>query len=234
MRVIKVENYDEMSRVAANIISAQVVLKPTSVLGLATGSTPIGAYAQLVQWYKEGYLDFSQVITLNLDEYSGLAEGHVQSYRYFMDTQLFNHVNIEKANTHVPNSMAEDIAKECERYDALFEEADGIDLQLLGLGNNGHIGFNEPDDAFAGGTHQVKLHEMTIKANSILFSEEEEVPQYAITVGMKNIMKAKRVLLIVGSENKKEILEKALYGPITPLVPASILQLHPHLDVITV
>lgn len=234
MRIIQVSDYNEMSRKAANIISAEVILNPKAVLGLATGSTPIGIYSQLIEWYKKGDIDFSQVTTVNLDEYCGLDANNEQSYRYFMNNNFFNHINIDKHNTHVPDGMAKDHDKECLRYDSIIEDLSGIDLQLLGIGHNGHIGFNEPNQAFNKTTHCVKLHPATIEANSRFFSSYDEIPRYAITLGMKSIMQAKKILLVIGSTDKKDILEKALYGPITPEVPASILQLHPNLDVVTV
>ncbi|HHV50627.1 MAG TPA: glucosamine-6-phosphate deaminase [Clostridiales bacterium] len=232
MRVIKVGSYEEMSRVAANIIAAQIILKPDSVLGLATGSSPVGTYKRLIEMCKSGDLDFSRITTVNLDEYCGLDGSHEQSYRYFMDVNLFNHVNIDKANTHVPSGTASDFNQECKRYDQLIEGLGGIDLQLLGIGHNGHIGFNEPEDFFEKGTHLVDLKQSTIDANSRFFERKEDVPRQAITMGIKTIMSAKKVLLIASGADKKEILEKALYGPITPQVPASILQLHNDLTVV--
>jgi len=232
MRVIKVGSYEEMSRVAANIIAAQIILKPDSVLGLATGSSPVGTYKRLIEMCKSGDLDFSRITTVNLDEYCGLDGSHEQSYRYFMDVNLFNHVNIDKANTHVPSGTASDFNQECKRYDQLIEGLGGIDLQLLGIGHNGHIGFNEPEDFVEKGTHLVDLKQSTIDANSRFFERKEDVPRQAITMGIKTIMSAKKVLLIASGADKKEILEKALYGPITPQVPASILQLHNDLTVV--
>lgn len=232
MRFITVDSYEKLSRDAANIISAQVITKPNCVLGLATGSSPVGTYKQLVDWCKKGDLDFSNVTSVNLDEYVGLDGANDQSYRYFMNDNLFNHINIDKANTFVPNGKAEDLSAECEAYDAKIEELGGIDLQLLGIGLDGHIGFNEPDDVFIKDTHVVELHESTIKANSRFFEKESDVPTKAVTMGMGAIMKAKKVLLVANGANKKEILEKAFFGPITPEVPASILQLHPDITVI--
>ena len=232
MRVIETKSYAELSRKAANLISAQVLSKPDSVLGLATGSTPIGTYKQLIEWYEKGDLDFSEVKSINLDEYVGLTGDHDQSYRYFMNTNLFNHVNIDKAKTNVPSGVAEDLEAECERYDALIESMGGIDLQLLGIGHNGHIGFNEPADSFVVPTHVVELGETTINANARFFSSADEVPKKAVTMGIKAIMQAKKVLLIANGKDKKDIVEKALYGPVTPEVPASILQLHPDLTVV--
>ncbi len=232
MRVIETKSYAELSRKAANLISAQVLSKPDSVLGLATGSTPIGTYKQLIEWYEKGDLDFSEVKSINLDEYVGLTGDHDQSYRYFMNTNLFNHVNIDKAKTNVPSGVAEDLEAECERYDALIESMGGIDLQLLGIGHNGHIGFNEPADSFVVPTHVVELGETTINANARFFSSADEVPKKAVTMGIKAIMQAKKVLLIANGKDKKDIVEKALYGPVTPEVPASILQFHPDLTVV--
>lgn len=226
MRIYKEKDYDAMSRQAANIISAQVILKPDCVLGLATGQTPIGIYKQLIEWYNKGDLDFSEVQTVNLDEYKGLDGQHPQSYRYFMDTNLFNHINIDKAHTHVPNGMAKDDGEECARYDELIHKLGGVDLQLLGIGHNGHIGFNEPNDEFDKETHCVALKQSTIDANSKLFDSADEVPRYAYTMGIKNIMRAKTIVIVASGVDKAEIVKKAFTGPVTPEVPASILQLH--------
>ena len=232
MKLIKVDSYEKLSRQAANIISAQVILKPNAVLGLATGSSPVGTYAQLIKWYEKGDLDFSSVTTVNLDEYCGLSPDNDQSYRYFMDTNLFNHVNVDKKRTNVPNGLAEDLDKECVRYDALIKSLGGIDLQLLGIGHNGHIGFNEPDSAFEKTTHVVELKQSTIDANARFFEDRSQVPTSAITMGIKSIMNARKIRLIANGKDKKEILEKALFGPVTPEVPASILQFHPDLTVV--
>jgi len=233
MRIIKVKDYEEMSRKAADFIAAQIILKPNTVLGLATGSTPIGTYENLVRLNKDGCVDFSQVTSINLDEYYGLEPTHDQSYRYFMNKHLFSKINSNPENTHVPNGKADDIDAECRRYDNLIEKSGGIDLQLLGIGHNGHIGFNEPSDEFVPDTHCVSLTESTINANSRFFKSRDEVPRKAITMGIKAIMQAGKVLLIASGEDKKEILKKALFGPVTPRVPASILQLHRDLTVIT-
>lgn len=232
MKIIRTKNYEEMSFEAAKILAAQIVLKPNAVLGLATGSSPIGLYDKLVEWNKNGDLDFSAIRSVNLDEYCGLDGTNDQSYRYFMDTQLFNRVNIDKANTNVPNGKAADYAAEGARYDALIESLGGIDIQLLGIGNDGHIGFNEPDDCFTKETHVVDLDPSTIEANARFFASADDVPRQAVTMGMGGIMGAKKVLLIASGASKKEILEKALFGPITPEVPASLLQLHPDLTVV--
>lgn len=232
MKIIYAADYQDLSQKAASIIAAQVLLYPNSVLGLATGSTPIGTYEKLVELYQKEHIDFSGVTTINLDEYCGLAADHPQSYRHFMTTQLFSKVNIKAENTHLPIGTA-DPELECTRYDALISACGGIDLQLLGLGNNGHIGFNEPGDSFKKATHCVDLSENTILANTRFFNSPDEVPRKAITVGLKTIMQAKRILLVVSGDSKAEILQQALYGPITPAVPASILQLHPDVTVIT-
>lgn len=232
MKFITVDSYEELSKIAAGIISAQVILKPNCVLGLATGSSPLGTYAKLADACKKGELDFSDVTSVNLDEYAGLSGDNEQSYRYFMNENLFSKINIDIERTYVPCGTADNYDEECARYDALIESLGGIDLQLLGIGLDGHIGFNEPDDFFTKETHRVTLDESTIEANARFFESRDDVPREALTMGMGAIMQAKRVLLIANGKNKKEILEKAFYGPITPQVPASILQLHPNLTVI--
>ena len=232
MKIITANDYNDLSRKAANIISAQVILKPTSVLGLATGSTPIGTYKQLIKWYEIGDIDFSMVTSVNLDEYCGWAGEDEQSYRYFMNTNLFNHININKEKTHVPNGLAIDKEQECIDYDKMIQDLGGIDIQLLGIGHNGHIGFNEPNIKFEKTTHIVDLDKSTIEANARFFNNIDEVPKQAITMGIKSIMHARHVLLIANGPDKESIIKKALFGPITPDVPASILQLHPNLTVI--
>ena len=226
MIIYRAKDYQDMSRKAANIISAQIIMKPNCVLGLATGSSPVGTYRQLIEWYNKGDLYFSHVTSINLDEYKGLSPENDQSYRYFMDTNLFNHVNIDKAHTFVPNGLEVNSEKACTDYNHTIATSGGIDLQLLGLGHNGHIGFNEPGAAFERETHCVDLTESTIEANKRFFASEEEVPRQAYTMGIKNIMQAKKILVIVSGADKAQILEKVLHGPITPEVPASILQLH--------
>jgi len=233
MVIHKTKTYREMSKKAANIIAAQVILNPASVLGLATGSTPVGTYEILAEYCVNNGVDFSNVKTVNLDEYYGLDSADEQSYRYFMNKHLFEKINIDMRNTHVPNGRAENIDEECRRYEQLISSLGGIDLQLLGIGHNGHIGFNEPGDVFLKETHCVDLGESTIKANSRFFNSIDEVPKKAITMGIGTIMKAKKILLLASGEDKKEILKKALFGPITPFIPASILQLHNNLTVIT-
>ena len=232
MRIINVKTYEQLSRKAANIISAQVILKPDCVLGLATGSSPVGTYRQLIEWYNKGDIDFSETPTVNLDEYVGLGENDEQSYRYFMQKNLFDHINIKRENTFVPDGLADDLNEECNAYDARIRRLGGIDLQLLGIGFDGHIGFNEPSDVFDKNTHVVDLHESTIKANSRFFASENDVPRQAVSMGMVSIMQARKVLLIANGAGKKEILGKALYGPVTPHIPASLLQLHNDVTVI--
>lgn len=232
MKFVTVKTYEELSNKAADIIAAQIIVKPNCVLGLATGSSPIGTYKRLIEDNKNGKIDFSAVTSVNLDEYVGLDESNDQSYRYFMNDKLFNHINIEKANTFVPSGKANDLKAEGEAYDNMIKSLGGIDLQLLGIGLDGHIGFNEPDAHFTSATHEVTLDESTIKANARFFANEDEVPKTAITMGMMSIMQAKKILLIANGANKKEILEKAFFGPIDPQVPASILQLHPDVTVI--
>ena len=212
MRVYKVKNYDEMSRKAANLIAAQIITKPDSVLGLATGSTPVGTYKYLVEKYNNGDLDFSEVKTANLDEYKGLTRESEQSYYYFMYSNLFQHVNINMDNT--------------------IRSLGGVDLQVLGLGHDGHIGFNEPADIFEGPTHCVDLTEMTIEANKRFFASADDVPRQAFTMGIGTIMRSRKIIFAVSGKDKAAILKKALYGPVTPEVPASILQFHPDVIVI--
>lgn len=232
MRIIEAKDYADMSKKASEIISAKVLLTPNCVLGLATGSTPIGTYEHLVKKYQSGDLDFSNVRSINLDEYKGLSGDHDQSYRYFMDTHFFNHVNIDKANTFVPNGLAKDSDTACAEYNALIESFHGADLQLLGIGGNGHIGFNEPSDEFKKGVHCVKLAESTIKANARFFESEEDVPKYAYTMGIGNIMNAKTILLLASGTAKAQAVYDSFFGAITPKVQGSILQLHPDVIVI--
>ena len=232
MRMIKAKNYDDMSRKVANILSAHVILKPNSVLGLATGSTVIGTYKQLIDWYRKDDLDFDMVSTVNLDEYVGLDSTHEQSYRYYMNHNFFNHINIRMSQTYLPDGKAKDIVSECQSYEYKIKSLGGVDVQLLGLGHNGHIGFNEPDKAFEQTTHCVTLEENTRTANARFFSNIDEVPTHAITMGIKTIMQAKQIVLAVSGADKAEILKKVLTGQVTPGIPGSILQMHP--DVIVV
>ena len=228
MKIYKTKNYDDMSRKAANIISAQIIMKPDCVLGLATGSTPLGAYRQLVDWYNKGDLDFSEVVTVNLDEYKGLARDNSQSYYYFMNENLFGKVNIDKNRTYLPDGTEPDSDKACQKYNEILKAVGAPDLQLLGLGHNGHIGFNEPAECFPAETHCITLSDQTIKANARFFATEDEVPRQAYTMGIKTIMSAHTILLLVSGEAKADIVKAAFFGPITPQVPASVLQLHPN------
>ncbi len=232
MRIYQAADYKSMSRRTANIISAHVILKPDCVLGLATGSTPVGAYQQLVEWYNKGDLSFAETRSVNLDEYRGLSPHHEQSYRYFMQTNLFDHIDIKPENTNVPNGLAFDAEAECARYNQVIRDLGGIDLQLLGLGHNGHIGFNEPDHAFELETHVVDLSQSTIEANKRFFASEDQVPRQALTMGIKNIMQAKKILVAVSGEDKADIVLRAFTGPVVPDVPASILQLHPDVTLV--
>ena len=232
MNIVKATDYEDMSIKAALIISKQMIDKPDCVLGLATGSSPLGVYEQLIRWYQQGDLDFSYASSVNLDEYRGLGPEDDQSYRYFMNTNFFDHINIDKSKTFVPDGLEPDEKKMCREYDEMIERLGGIDLQLLGLGVNGHIGFNEPADVFAGGTHCVTLTKSTIDANKRFFSSEEKVPRQAYTMGIRSIMQAKKIVLIVSGKEKAPILKEAIYGPITPRVPASVLQLHHDVTII--
>lgn len=232
MKIYSTKNYDEMSNKAAHIIASQVILNPDCVLGLATGSTPVGTYKKLIEWYNNGDLDFSQITSCNLDEYRGLSGDHDQSYRYFMNKNLFDHVNIRKECTYVPDGLEADSDKAASDYDKIIADQGGVDLQLLGLGHNGHIGFNEPADEFPKGTHVVDLTESTIQANKRFFASEADVPRQAYTMGIGTIMSAKKILVVVSGEDKAEILNKVINGPITPQVPASILQLHPDVTIV--
>lgn len=232
MRVIKAKDYDDMSRKAANVISAQVIMKPDCVLGLATGSTPIGTYKQLVEWYEKGDLDFSEVTTVNLDEYKGITKDNDQSYYYFMNDNLFGKVNVRKDFTFLPDGTEPDSKKACEDYEKIVAGVGGQDLQLLGLGHNGHIGFNEPCDTFIKETHCVDLTESTIKANQRFFASYDDVPKQAYTMGIGTIMQAKKILVVVSGADKAPILKEVINGPVTPKVPASILQLHPDVTIV--
>ena len=232
MRIIKVKNYDEVSVKTANLILGQVNLKPDAVLGLATGGSPVGAYKKIVEAYNNGEVDFSGVTTINLDEYRGIKRNHEQSYWSFMQENLFKHVNVREDHIFIPNGENLNSEEVCREYDKIIENAGGIDMQLLGIGLDGHIGFNEPSDSFAKETHCVDLTENTIQANARFFSFIEEVPTQAYTTGIKNIMQARHILLIASGEAKADALYEAVYGPITPHVPASILQLHDEVSVV--
>lgn len=226
MRIIKAADYADLSRKAANLVAAQIISKPESVLGLATGSSPEGLYNRLVQLYDAGDLDFSKVKTVNLDEYKGLSRTNSQSYAHFMASHLFDRINIKKENTHLPNGELSDSAEACAEYEALVQSLGSADLQLLGIGSNGHIGFNEPSDSFSSVTHCVALADSTIKANSRFFDSIADVPKHAYTMGIGTIMRAQKILLVASGKAKAKILKEMLSGPVTPKIPASILQFH--------
>ena len=226
MRIIVTESYEEMSTAAARIVAGQLYLKPNSVLGLATGSTPLLMYQKLVQVHEQIGLDFSEAISFNLDEYLGLEPENPQSYHYFMHENFFDKINIKPENIFIPNGKPDNLDEECKHYDKLIESKGGIDLQILGVGQNAHIGFNEPDIKFEATTHKVKLDEETIEANARFFPDRKDVPRYAISMGIKTIMLAKKVILLANGKNKAEAIYKAIYGGVRPDAPASILQLH--------
>lgn len=232
MRIYQEKDYSAMSRRTASIIAAQVVSKPDCVLGLATGSTPVGAYQRLVEWYQQGYVSFAQARSVNLDEYVGLAPDHDQSYRYFMQANLFEHVDIRPENTNVPDGLAKDSRVECARYETLVADLGYADLQLLGIGRNGHIGFNEPCGEFPKATHLVDLSQSTIEANARFFASADDVPRQALSMGIGTIMRARKILVAASGADKADAVAKAFFGPVTPEVPASILQLHPDVTLV--
>lgn len=234
MRVIIVKDYDEMSKEAAKIVKERLLQKPNLVLGLATGSTPIGLYKELIRMHKEENLDFSNVITFNLDEYYGLSGDHPQSYRYFMDVHLFNGINIKKENTHVPDGTVpiEKIEEYCKSYEEMIKKVGGIDLQVLGIGGDGHIAFNEPGSSIYSRTRLVALDEQTIKDNSRFFEKIEDVPRFALTMGVGTILEAKEIIFLANGAKKAEVVAKAIEGPITSQITASALQLHPRVTAI--
>jgi glucosamine-6-phosphate deaminase len=232
MRVIIANDYNDLSKRAAAIIANQLWIKPDSVLGLATGSTPVGTYEQLIHHYKEEGLPFDKMTAFNLDEYYGLSKEHDQSYAYFMQENLFKHVGVQAGQLHIPNGLAEDIQAECLNYEAQIKKAGGIDLQLLGIGRNGHIGFNEPDLKFEAKTHLVELDQDTIDANARFFESAAEVPRTALSMGVKTIMHAKKILLLASGASKADALLGMLFGQIKPDLPASALQLHPDVVII--
>ncbi len=227
MKIYVCKSYEQMSKKAADIMSAQIQLKPDSVLGLATGSSPLGLYQELTDRCASGEISFRDVKTVNLDEYCGLAPDNDQSYSYFMHKNLFNRVNICPENVHLPDGTNTDAEAETARYDALIASLGGVDMQLLGIGVDGHIGFNEPDDHFSIGTVRIALTESTIEANSRFFANASDVPRYAYSMGCGTILNAGKILFIANGKNKAEIVEKAFFGPVTPQVPASLLQLIP-------
>ena len=232
MRILVTKSYEEMSMEATKIVAGQMYLNPGSVLGLATGSTPLQMYKQLIAVHETVGLDFSRARSFNLDEYIGLDPENPQSYHYFMQQNFFSRINIKPENIYIPNGMAEDIEAEGKRYDGLIDQMGGIDLQVLGIGQNAHIGFNEPDVKFEATTHKVKLDEETIQANARFFADAEEVPRYAISMGIKTIMLARKVILLANGRNKAEAVCKAVCGSVSPAAPASILQLHRDVTVI--
>lgn len=230
MRLIKCKDYDEMSKTAAEMVAGQLLLKPASVLGLAAGSTPIGMYAKLVSMYEAGKVDFSEATAFNLDEYYPISRESDQSYYFYMERHLYSKVNLKSA--HIPDGEADDAYSECENYDKMMETLGGIDLQILGIGGNGHIGFNEPGESLNAGTHITELTQSTIEANARFFESREQVPARAITMGIGSIMKARKILLLASGKNKREPLKKLLAGKITTASPVTILNLHPDVVII--
>ena len=227
LNICKVETVEEAARLAADRFQELLCTKPACVLGLATGSTPIPLYRELIAREQAGRIDFSRVRSVNLDEYKGLAPDHPQSYRRFMQENLFDHISIRPENTYVPDGLATDVDAMCSAYERTIEDLGGVDLQLLGLGHDGHIGFNEPGDHFPTRTHETALAEITRQANARFFASRDDVPTHAYTMGIGSIMKAKRVLLVVNGEKKAQAVKDCFFGPIKPQAPGSILQLHP-------
>ena len=232
MRITIADNYEEMSKKAAALVRSQVILKPDCVLGLATGDTQLGMYKELIKLYENKEVDFSEVTIFNLDEYYKLSRDNTQSYYYYMHHNFFKYINVNKNNTHIPNGAAQDIDEECRSYEQQIKNKGGIDLQVLGIGTNGHIGFNEPDVNFEAETHLVELDEMTIEANSRFFSSKNEVPTIAISMGIKTIMQSRMLVLLANGEAKADAIYKTVKGKICPEVPASIIQLHPNARII--
>ena len=231
MKVIIVENYDKMSEKAGEIVTEIVKSNPLAILGLATGSTPVGLYDYLVDANRNQGISFAKVQTVNLDEYVGIDATNENSYAYFMAKNLFDRIDIDKQNTHLPNGVANDLQAECDRYNILLANMKQ-DLQVLGIGSNGHVGFNEPGTEFNSQTHVVTLSESTIKDNSRLFQDESQVPTQALSMGIKNIMNAKQILLLASGKNKAKAIKGLISGEIITDLPASILQLHPFVTVI--
>lgn len=232
MNIIEAKNYDHMSHIAANIVASQLILFPKTVLGLATGSSPVGIYKELVGLYNNGDIDFSKVVSFNLDEYCGLTNDHDQSYYYYQNENLFSKVNILPENTHLPSGITDNIDEECKNYEKMICESGGVDIQLLGIGHTGHIGFNEPSDCFAQITHCVELAPVTIEANARFFNSIDDVPKKAVTMGIGTIMKAKKLLMVVSGKDKAEILYKSVTSSVTPQIPATILQFHKDVTIV--
>jgi len=231
MKIIVTENYNDMSVEAAKLFSEVLKANPSCVLGLATGETPVGMYNCLIEEYKNGAIDFSKVRSVNLDEYYPISPDNDQSYRYFMNNKLFNHVNINLENTNVPNGEAENVDKACADYEALIDSMGGIDIQVLGIGRNGHIGFNEPDAELIPYTHLTKLTDSTIEANARFFESESDVPKHALTMGIKSVFKARKIVVLASGKGKAEAI-KAMLGNISTSCPASLLCLHPDVTLI--
>ncbi|WP_432667703.1 glucosamine-6-phosphate deaminase [Wukongibacter baidiensis] len=232
MKINVVDNYEEMSKEAARLVAAQIRLKPESIVGFATGSTPTGMYKELVKMYREEGLDFSKIVSFNLDEYYPIDPSSEQSYYFYMMNNLFNHINIEKDNINIPDGKAPDVEVQCRQYEERIRRVGGIDLQVLGIGPNGHIGFNEPDLKFEAETHIIDLDKKTIEANSRFFNSVDEVPKRAITMGIKTIMHARKIVLLANGSGKAEVIKEAILGSIVPNLPASILQLHQDVTII--
>lgn len=232
MRWIEVNTYEELSEKASEMIINAVKNNPNLKLGLATGSTPIGTYQRMIEDHVKNGTSYENVITVNLDEYVGLPKNHPESYRCFMDRQLFDHINIKRENTHIPDGNAEDLEAECRRYEAIIDSLGGLDFQLLGIGQNGHIGFNEPGTPFDSVTHVVELTENTRQANARFFNSIDEVPRKAITMGIKSILKSKEILLLISGKQKAEALHRLMHGDISEDFPASALKKHPNVTVI--
>jgi glucosamine-6-phosphate deaminase len=232
MKILKFNTYEEMSAAAADIFAKQINIKKDSVLGLATGSTPIGMYQRLIEMNKSGIIDFSKIKSVNLDEYYPISPSNHQSYRYFMNTNLFDHININKDNTYVPDGSAEDPDAECVRYEEVVHSLGGIDIQILGIGQNGHIGFNEPEEELYLATHKTSLTESTLEANARFFSEDETMPNSALTMGMGTIFSAKKIILLVSGKSKREVFKQLLTDRISTSCPATLLKLHPNVTVL--
>ena len=232
MKILVCKDYEELSRKSAEIVVSQVNQKKDSVLGLATGGTPVGMYQELVKSYREGKVDFGKVITFNLDEYYGVDHENINSYHYYMNTNFFDHVNIDRKNINIPNGMSKDIEKECREYDEKIQSLGGIDLQILGVGLNGHIGFNEPAKELMSTTHITDLTKETINANARFFEDISQVPTKAITVGMATILRSKKIVVLINGKNKSKIFEKIIGKKITTQIPATLLQLHPDVTIV--